>query len=148
MNLTGRRFQHLTAVKRAENKNGKTYWLFRCDCGNEVEKRTRNVLRNTKNSCGCINPRFIDRTGEKFGKLLVKKFVEIRNSRSYYFCVCDCGTEKQVAIDNLTSGGTLSCGCYLRLRTRRKYTTKDGYVRAYQPHHPYADFLGLLWKKR
>lgn len=33
LNLKGQRFGKLIAIKKAKSKNGKTYWLCRCDCG-------------------------------------------------------------------------------------------------------------------
>lgn len=146
--IAGQRFQALTALKRVENRNGKTIWLFRCDCGMEVERQTRNVLRNTKNSCGCVPPKFIDRTGEKHGKLYIKEFIALRNRRAIYLCVCDCGTEKELVISPILSGKTLSCGCYFAGRWKGKYTNKDGYVLVRVPHHPAANGGGYVFEHR
>jgi hypothetical protein len=35
IDITNQKFGKLTAIKRAESKSGKTYWLCKCDCGNE-----------------------------------------------------------------------------------------------------------------
>ena len=45
--------------------------------------------------------------GIKFGKLTVLE----KKSGKNVFCVCECGNKKTVRIDNLRSGGTISCGC-------------------------------------
>ncbi len=38
IDLTGRKFNRLTVVKRGENdKKGGTRWWCKCDCGNPVE---------------------------------------------------------------------------------------------------------------
>ena len=62
-------------------------------------------------------PKFINRTGERFGKLVVLNSV---GSNSYkkvvWRCLCDCGKETFVASGSLASGNTTSCGCYLRER--------------------------------
>jgi hypothetical protein len=54
-----------------------------------------------------------DLTGEKFGRLEVVERIK-KNKRIYYKCICNCesGTEKLIRSDSLTSGKTVSCGCY------------------------------------
>ena len=53
-----------------------------------------------------------DLTGQTFGKLTVVSFVgrdKWRNAT--WLCKCECGTEKAVRGNLLTSGNTKSCGC-------------------------------------
>ncbi len=46
--------------------------------------------------------RFIDLTGQKFGRLTVIKKVGIdKYGKSIWLCKCDCGNEKEVKSDNL-----------------------------------------------
>jgi|688.fasta_scaffold312736_2 hypothetical protein len=51
--------------------------------------------------------------GLKFGKLTVTAISNRKKSagRMYYTCLCDCGISKDVRIDSLQTGDTLSCGC-------------------------------------
>lgn len=60
-------------------------------------------------------PKFIDRTGQKFSRLLVMQRAESRHLsgkiRTYWRCLCDCGKEVDVLVDSLISGNTQSCGC-------------------------------------
>ena len=35
--LTGKKFGRLTAIKKAPSRSNKTYWLCKCECGNEKE---------------------------------------------------------------------------------------------------------------
>ena len=61
--------------------------------------------------------------GTKFNRLT---FIEkVKSSRGYSngLCVCDCGKEKIVALSNLVSGKTQSCGC-LQKETMRKIRSK------------------------
>ena len=53
--LTGQRFNMLTAVKFMYSKDGNVYWLFRCDCGNEKVIAAFNVKKGATKSCGCHN---------------------------------------------------------------------------------------------
>lgn len=52
-----------------------------------------------------------DLKGQKFGKLTVIDFAEIKNNYAYWNCVCDCGNKKIARGANLISGQTKSCGC-------------------------------------
>lgn len=54
--------------------------------------------------------------GQRFGRLIVKSFHEIKNGRAYWLCQCDCGKEKIALGKTLVSGGTTSCGCFQRQR--------------------------------
>lgn len=63
IDLSGQRFGRLIAIKRVEdmvNKNGKheTMWLCRCDCGNEIVTRARQLRCGNKKSCGCLQREF------------------------------------------------------------------------------------------
>ena len=59
--------------------------------------------------------KFLDLTGQRFGKLTVIKFSKDVQSgnrkRKYWLCQCDCGNTKEVRTDCLTSGNVKSCGC-------------------------------------
>jgi len=63
--------------------------------------------------------RFIDRTGARYGRLVVKGLDATRPTaangrRIYWICRCDCGAEKSVTGHQLQSGDTQSCGCARR----------------------------------
>lgn len=66
--LAGRRFGHLTAIERLEEKSGSNYlWRCRCDCGKETKASTHKLIAGEVVSCGCMqDPRkhlhFIDGT--------------------------------------------------------------------------------------
>lgn len=71
-----------------------------------------------------------NRTGERYGKLVIIRFVEyISETKTYkWLCRCDCGNEKVILIRNLTSGNTRSCGC---LDVERKTTHGMSNTRIY-----------------
>lgn len=117
--LVGMKFGKLTVLYRAENhtsKNGNSRiaWHCRCECGNEVDVLGLNLTRNHSKSCGCLHKDENDRRrrnllGEKFGKLTVISFVE-GSSPPKWHCRCECGNEKDVLGNNLTTNKTKSCG--------------------------------------
>ena len=70
------------------------------------------------------NPRFIDLTGRRFGRLAVMAFSRTDDGHSMWECLCDCGRPAVVLGASLRSGKTTSCGCYLKERiseTHRKH---------------------------
>ena len=56
--------------------------------------------------------KFIDLTGQKFGRLTVIARAENdKDNRAQFNCVCDCGKELVVRGKSLKTGNTSSCGC-------------------------------------
>ncbi len=53
LDITGQRFGSLIALKKASSRNGKTYWLCQCDCGQQKEIQTSHLTNGTIKSCGC-----------------------------------------------------------------------------------------------
>ena len=63
--------------------------------------------------------KFIDLTGERFGRLLViSRSRKVKSRRTYWDVICDCGRERTVRSDGLKSGDTRSCGCLQKEITR------------------------------
>lgn len=55
----------------------------------------------------------VDLTGQKFNLLTVIDRAESNNGKTYWNCICDCGTKTVVSGSNLRSGAVKSCGCLL-----------------------------------
>lgn len=51
--LTGQRFGKLTVIEKAYIKNGRQYWLCKCDCGRTCIVSSAYLTSNKKISCGC-----------------------------------------------------------------------------------------------
>ena len=72
---------------------------------------------------------FIDRTGERYGNLVVLEFLgkPPGKTKAVWDCICDCGTKAKVTSSNLATGHTQSCGC-LQVKVmedRRIYAKED-----------------------
>lgn len=56
-NISGKKFGLLTAIRFVKRINGKTYWLWKCDCGKEKIIRYDNIVTKVGKvntiSCGC-----------------------------------------------------------------------------------------------
>lgn len=141
MDITGQKFGRLTAIcidHKGTGKSRHTFWKCICDCGNETIV-SGNSLRGLKTlSCGCLHKevmkenhirKFIDLTGQKIGRLLVKSrsddYISSKGyKRTMWLCLCDCGNEKIICSSSLISGDTKSCGCYAKEQTS-KATKKE-----------------------
>lgn len=55
--------------------------------------------------------KFIDMTGQVFGRLTVLKKVGNINGKATWLCECECGSQTVVRGDSLRTGNTQSCGC-------------------------------------
>lgn len=60
--------------------------------------------------------------GQRFSKLTVAGFVEMKGSRSIWRCSCDCGGEVNCRGNNLKTGGSTNCGCVRRAKTVTRNT--------------------------
>ena len=113
--LTGKKFNRLTVLKKDESRSGMTYYICRCDCGKITSVSQHALTSGRTKSCGCEKTIFnqnklIDLSGNRFGKLTVTKRVGTMWGSPYYECMCDCGNTTFVSASNLRSGGTKSCG--------------------------------------
>lgn len=123
IDLTGQKFGRLSVIERApNNKDGRTMWKCRCDCGNERIIMGKSLRNGHTQSCGCLNREItsnnfvIDRVGERFGRLVVLSRAEdyiAPNGKKHirWKCLCDCGKETVVDVCQLAQGHTKSCGC-------------------------------------
>ena len=60
-------------------------------------------------------PRLVDRTGQRFGKLVViGQAGRDALKKVLWKCQCDCGNQTIVVSGSLVTGNTTSCGCYLK----------------------------------
>ena len=66
LNLTGKRFGKLVAIKTAgKTKNGAYLWKCKCDCWNEIIANVGNLRNGHAKSCGCLR---VDRCKTNFTK--------------------------------------------------------------------------------
>jgi hypothetical protein len=72
------------------------------------------------------NYNFVDRTGQRYGRLLVLSQAPKRHPRrsAQWLCRCDCGKDTIVNATALSTGETQSCGCLQReLTAQRRFRT-------------------------
>lgn len=113
--VTGNVYGALTAIKISGKDNyGRNKWLFKCQCGNEVQSSLNNVLTGNTKSCGCLKHkpyRRIDLKDKRFGRLVVLEYSKTINGKATWKCKCDCGNEIIATYLSLSRNKTKSCGC-------------------------------------
>jgi len=94
--------------------------------------------------------RFIDRTGQVFGRLIVKAYVDKDSKgRSVWLCICLCGGAAKISGTNLNSGDTKSCGCLRREQSTNRCRTlrhkwKHGHSRVGKVSLSYRTWQNML----
>lgn len=59
IDITGQKFNMLTAINFIGRKgNRNSYWLWQCECGNQVELQSDVVQSGHTKSCGCKSPAY------------------------------------------------------------------------------------------
>lgn len=130
----------LTAIKRiGVDKFNHAIWLFKCECGKEVEKGLARVRSNITKSCGCLKSEVSSQNltkyrkennnkpkkkilGLKFNKLTAIKYIgEENNRRAIWLWECDCSNTIKLSSDKVKIGLVKSCGCINREKEKELY---------------------------
>jgi len=119
--LVGQRFGNLVVLRQSESHK----LVCRCDCGHELVVWDA-VLKRGRTDCGCVRFKEGDLTGKKFGRWTVMGPAK-ENRIQKWICRCDCGTERTVGGNTLSTGASSSCGCLQRdvAAEQCKETVKD-----------------------
>ena len=113
MTLLGKTFGSLTVLQYSHTNNaGNAFWKCQCLCGNISIVKAKYLNNGDTKSCGCLKKQHSDLyyLSTKFEKLQpIEKIV--RDWKTYYKCLCNCGNSTVVLASNLLTGNTKSCGC-------------------------------------
>jgi len=125
MDLVGKRYGKLL-VKEFDHKDkyNHSHYKCLCECGKETIVRDNSLTLGKTQSCGCYRnqrvsetqsgvKRHTDLSNRRFGMLSVIELLHVKDGRTYWKCLCDCGNESIVRGNDLTKKkGIKSCGCY------------------------------------
>lgn len=80
IDITGKRFGRLVVIERSKkcDKRKHTYWICKCDCGNEKVISREHLIHETTKSCGCLGKEVKRITIKKN----IKKFIDNPNATS------------------------------------------------------------------
>lgn len=54
IDIAGQRYGRLVAIQEQYRIGSRSYWLCRCDCGNEVIAEKHDMRLGCTRSCGCL----------------------------------------------------------------------------------------------
>ena len=132
--LSGKRFGRWQVVRKSRcRKNGKIYWVCRCDCGTEKVVCGELLVRLDSKSCGCFRREQVSKAnrgdkngnwkGDKVGYNSLHEWVRKHKPRSL-LCVC-CGLNKSYDLANISGEYKRDIDDYEWL-CRMCHMTKDG----------------------
>jgi hypothetical protein len=121
--LTGQKFGKLRVLEFIRIRKSKSHWKCECECGTIVIVEQYNLTKGHTKSCGCLRHRYNDLTGQRFGRLTVLGLSEEKFGHNpiYWRCLCSCGKIVEVRGGSLTSGHTVSCGCFQKEVVRNAF---------------------------
>ena len=64
VDLTGRKIERLTVIKRDGSQNKKALWLCECDCGNKIRVLGASLSSGNTKSCGCLQREVVQNVGQ------------------------------------------------------------------------------------
>lgn len=117
IDLTGSVFGRLSVVARYGSSPQGVLWSCRCSCGSETVVAGKTLRSGLSMSCGCANNEWRRRlqtekfVGAKFGKLTVVGLAGVDGGKTFWDCLCDCGTSRKMRATDVNSGRVISCGC-------------------------------------
>ena len=119
--LTNTETKYFKIVSKSFSKNNRAYWNCICKrCGKECIKSTAAIKSGTTKSCGCLRSDLLKERnrknykniiGERFGSLVVIKYVGSLRGHASWECRCDCGNTIITDSGSLRAGYRTSCGC-------------------------------------
>ncbi len=141
----GKKYNKLTIIDFLP----KQFVLAKCECGNEKKIKWYSVKYGTTKTCGCEQRsiRVIDRVGERYGRLVIRKML----ANNKIEALCDCGVIKIFCKSGVVQGNSKSCGCLNRERITKHglcgndlYSVWEGMIqRCYNKNHKkYANYGG------
>lgn len=129
--FTGERFGRLVVLGEAAKRPGQRHRRveIQCDCGAPSKSVFLGMVTSGRTtSCGCFRneqtgsrstTRKENFVGQRFNQLLVIADAPYRDGTRERLVIvqCDCGSaQKEVWLNTLKSGCTISCGCYQKNR--------------------------------
>lgn len=68
--------------------------------------------------------RFVDLTGKTIGKWYIKeRYIHPTVKKSFFVCVCECGTQRVVKGCSLNGGKSTNCGCVKKKSMSEMFST-------------------------
>lgn len=119
LDLAGRTFGRLTAIRRVASSREGSIWECSCECGKSTRVTAGRLVSGKTRSCGCLAREMssvrnsLSLEGRTFGRLTaIRRAGSTIRGEVIWECSCACGGFSKVNTSRLTSsGGARSCGC-------------------------------------
>lgn len=128
--LSGQRFGEWTVIKYI----GDYKYKCRCSCGKEGIVSRWDLITGKSTNCG--HKRAPNLEGQRFGKLIVNKYL----GHNLWECTCDCGNKTTAFTSNLLIGNKVSCGCLLEENKQKNIQAIDSAINNYTFEHKIKPF--------
>lgn len=133
-NISGRLFGRLRAIEPVgKSKNGTSIWRCTCECGGEVSCQIISLTRGHTKSCGCLRKEEVSKrsssdakSGDKFGRLILKEKFSTTQYGNRWLCLCDCGNETIATYAKIKNGTVKSCGCLAKELAKKRRVINSG----------------------
>jgi len=134
---------HLLVLREAKKIQGKSpLWTCVCDCGSIRDVRASHLKSGSTKSCGCLQSKRVDLTGQRFGLwTALKETGDRRNGAILWLCQCDCGTLRKVKDWSLRTGRSRGCGCnriYTNASSGEDHYNWTGEIAGYSALHTWV----------
>ena len=157
----GNQYGNLKVVGRAPNQGTAATWKCQCGCGEVKIVSGGNLRSGSVRSCGCLAkkngqiqarrnaPKNLNLKGKRFGRLIAISPSRAKREMGW-LCQCDCGKQKVIATNDLTSEKITSCGCgrYNRETVHSQYGNGSIEYRRYVKYKIHPDEYNKMLEKQ
>ncbi len=136
----GDKYNLLTIIEEAEDKNSRPAYLCQCLCGKKVVIEARAIVSSKAKSCGCLRSiigqahigyPYKNYIGKKFDRLTPLEYDYTKIGRgAHLLCQCECGNKKVIKASKLVRKEIKSCGCKhkeYKEMFKQKYKRRENY---------------------
>jgi len=121
-NLLGKVFGRLTVIERIENKNSRTQWKCRCECGNVHNVISKSLVNGSTKSCGCLRREIVMECNTTHG------LSKTRLHKTWRGIIQRCNNKKNTRFKYYGGRGIIICDEWLNnFKSFYDWSIKNGY---------------------
>ena len=126
INEIGNKYNHLMVIKESEPKNGRKFWVCKCEICEKEYIYSGSDLRKKSETINCPE---CEKIGNIYGKLTVVKYSHTTKDRhKYWLCECECGNKEIIKSTDLNTGKRKECLICQKKKRKIQYIDESGKV--------------------